>query len=229
MRRRDLQARLLALHAGDPFAHVIAAANEHRRKHGTACGLYPAGPHVMRLAATLARAAGAQRILDLGTGFGYSAAWLAATAATAHVEAVDQFEEHLSRAREFAQAAGLQHRIEFIHAEAAEYLGRTAGPYDLIHDDAWFGRQPAYFDRVVQLLKPGGVLSMPNWFLLEDALSGTRYRRWAAFAGPNWPAATLAYAEQLARDPRLHVTWTQAPPLGIAIKRSAHPDRGPQR
>src|SRR3954465_15903938 len=55
VRRRDLQARILALPGGDPFAHVIAAANDHRRKHGRDCGLYPAGPHVMRLAATLAR------------------------------------------------------------------------------------------------------------------------------------------------------------------------------
>ena len=175
----------------------------------------------MRLAATLARASGAQRVLDLGTGFGYSALWLAANAPTAQVEAVDQFEEHVSRARAFAQDAGLVGRIQFIQAEASEYLWMTDGPYDLIHDDAWFGRQPAYFDRVVELLKPGGVLSMPSWFLLEDALTGTRYRRWAAFAGPDWPANTLAYAEQLARDPRLHVTWTQAPPLGIALKRSA--------
>jgi len=73
MKVADLEARLLALHDGDPFAHVIVAANEHRRKHAPACGLYPAGPHVMRLAATLARASGAQRVLDLGTGFGYSA------------------------------------------------------------------------------------------------------------------------------------------------------------
>jgi predicted O-methyltransferase YrrM len=173
----------------------------------------------MRLALALARASGAQRILDLGTGFGYSALWLAATAPGARVEAVDQFEEHVARAREFAQAAGLVRRVQFIHAEAAEYLQRTDGPCDLIHDDAWFGRQPAYFDRLIQLLKPGGVLSMPNWFLLEDALTGTRYRRWTTFAGPDWPANTLAYAEQLARDPRLHVTWPQAPPLGIALKR----------
>jgi len=110
------------------------------------------------------------------------------------------------------------HQIQFIHGDAAEYLRSADGPYDLIHDDAWFGRQPAYFDRALELLKPGGVLSMPNWFLLKDALTGTRYRRWSAFAGPDWPAATQAYAERLARDPRLHVTWTQVPPLGIAIK-----------
>jgi len=174
----------------------------------------------MRLAATLARASGARRVLDLGTGFGYSALWLAATAPLAHVEAVDQFEEHVIRAHAFAQDAGLLGRIQFIQAEASEYLWKTDGLYDLIHDDAWFGRQPAYFERVVALLEPGGVLSMPSWFLLEDALTGTRYRRWATFAGPDWPANTLAYAEQLAHDPRLHVTWTQAPPLGIALKRS---------
>ena len=207
------------MHDGDPFAHVIAGASKHRRTHGPACGLYPAGPHVMRLASMLARASGAQRILDLGTGFGYSALWLAATGATVHVEAVDQFQEHLDYAHEFAQAGGLLPQIQFIQGDAAQYLRCTNGPYDFIHDDAWFGCQPAYFERVVEVLRPGGVLSMPNWFLLEDALTGRRYRRWSVFAGRDWPAATLAYAEQLARDPRLDITWTRTPALGIAIKR----------
>jgi hypothetical protein len=42
----------------------------------------------------------------------------------------------------------------------------------------------------IELLKPGGVLTMPSWFLLMDAIKGTR----------------------------LYVTWTVSPPLGIAIK-----------
>jgi predicted O-methyltransferase YrrM len=57
--------------------------------------------------------------------------------------------------------------------------------YDFVHDDSWFAAQPAYFDRVVELLTPGGLLTMPNWFLLTDAIAGRRHRRWARFAGPS--------------------------------------------
>jgi len=51
--RRELNEQLLELHGGDPFAHIVATAAQHRRRHSRVahCGLYPAGPHVMRLAA----------------------------------------------------------------------------------------------------------------------------------------------------------------------------------
>ncbi len=50
---------LLKLHGGDPFDHVVKAAEKHRLqhgpKHGPVCGLYPAGPGVMRLLHSLRR------------------------------------------------------------------------------------------------------------------------------------------------------------------------------
>jgi hypothetical protein len=59
---------------------------------------------------------------------------------------------------------------------------------------------------------------MPNWFLLEDAITGAPRRDWSEFAGPSWATDTLAYAEKLSRDPRLEVSWSLDPPLGIAVK-----------
>jgi protein-L-isoaspartate O-methyltransferase len=173
----------------------------------------------MGLAATFVRAAAARRILDLGTGFGYSALWLAlAGGPDARVVAIDQFEEHVVEGRRLAETAGLAGRVEFIAGDVAEVVQRLEGPYDFVHDDAWFAARPSYFERVIELLRPGGVLSMPSWFLLSDAVLGKRHKRWARFAGDRWEEATLAYARQLAADRRLHVTWTTSPPLGIAIK-----------
>ena len=220
--QKELNRRLLKLHGGDPFADVVRAAKVHRAAHGSACGLYPAGPHVMRLAATLVRGVGAKRILDLGTGFGYSALWLAeAAGAGALVEAIDQFDVHVDAARRFAEKAGLSERVRFIAGEAGDILRNLHNEYDFVHDDAWFAAQPAYFERVLELLKPGGLLTMPNWFLLTDAIAERRHRRWARFAGPAWEKATLTYARRLANDPRVHVTWTASPPLGLAVKDGA--------
>ena len=47
--------------------------------------------------------------------------------------------------------------------------------YDLIHDDAWFGRQPTYFDRAVELLDRRRT-EHAKLVLARDALTGTRYR-----------------------------------------------------
>jgi predicted O-methyltransferase YrrM len=217
--RARIADSILALHGGDPYAAVIREAEVHRESHGTACGLYPAGPHVMRLAATLVRASGSTRILDLGAGFGYSSFWLARAAGPhARLEAIDRFPEHVARARAFAAEFGLSDRIAFEAGDVAEVLARRDGPYDFIHDDAWFAATPPHYERVVALLRPGGTLSMPNWFLLEDALRGTPRRDWSEFAGPTWTTDTLAYAEKLSRDPRIEVSWSLDPPLGIAVR-----------
>ena len=97
---------------------------------------------------------------------------------------------------------------------------RDIAPQWIFHLAA-YGSYPQQtdFDRMVELLKPGGLLTMPNWFLLIDAITMRGHDTWATFAGPSWEAAILGYAEQLANDPRLHVTWTVSPPLAVGLKR----------
>ena len=106
--RKLIDEKILDLSQGDPFEEIIRAADLHRRVHGVSCGLHPAGPQVMRLVAALVRASRPKRLLDLGTGYGYSALWLASARDTgARIEAIDRFPEHISRATEFAAKSGL--------------------------------------------------------------------------------------------------------------------------
>jgi hypothetical protein len=71
---------------------------------------------------------------------------------------------------------------------------------------------------MIGVLRPGGLLTMPNWFLLVDALSGSPRNAWEDFAGPTWAADAIEYAEELAARPDLAVSWTIRPPLGVAVK-----------
>lgn len=218
-RRRRVGAELVRLTGGDPFSLVAAAAEEHRAHHLQGCGLYSAGPSVMRLAATFARAGGARRVLDLGTGFGYSALWLAdAIGPTGHVTAIDRHDEHIGEARRFAAQFGLDDRTTFVVAEVDDALRDLDQPFDLVHDDAWFAQEPSYLDAMLGALRPGGMVTMPNWFLLEDAVTGEPRNEWAAFAGPEWAAATRRYAARLLADDALHVTFVVSPPLGVVVK-----------
>lgn len=173
----------------------------------------------MRFAATMVRASRAKRMLDLGAGIGYSTLWLASAGGDgAFVQAIDRFAEHVAIGQEMAAAADLAGRIAFIHGEVAETLDQLEGPYDLIHDDAWFAWEPPYFERAVELLRPGGVLTMPNWFLLEDAIIGEPRRDWKEFAGPKWSEGVMAYARRLGEHPALNVTWSVSPPIAVAVK-----------
>ena len=119
----QVEDEVLRLQGGDPFSGVLTAAEAHRSEHGEGCGLYPAGPAVMALAATIVRCTGARRIVDLGTGLGYSALWLAdAAPPDADVLAIDRFPEHVDAARRLAAGVGLDDRIRFVAAEAGDAL-----------------------------------------------------------------------------------------------------------
>jgi len=203
-----LASFLLDLHGGDPFARVRQESERHREAHGPACGVYPSDPLKARLLATLVRATAAKRILEIGGGLGYSALWLAdATGPGGRVETIDRFPEHVALARRYVEEAGLGERIQVIEGEGAGVLPALNGPYDLIHDEGWFGAEPPYFDCMLELLRPGGLLVASSWFLLEAAVTGVSDKDWSQFAGPDWKANVMAYARKLAAHPALHTSF----------------------
>ena len=224
----EVREHLFGLYGGDPFPRVYEASNTHREKHARTlsggaqeCGVYPSEAVKMRVLATLVQAVAAKRILEIGCGLGYSALWLAdAAGPDGAVETIDRFPEHAELARGFAAEFGLAERIRVLQGEGDVILNGLAGPYDLIHDDGWFGHQPSYYDRVVELLRPGGLWILSNWFLLDQAITGNTSMDWAEFAGPRWADDVKAYALALTSDPRLYVSYIMQPSwLALAYKR----------
>src|SRR3990172_7871424 len=215
-----LPSFLLDLYGGDPFADVYRSSNEHREAHGPDCDVYPSVPVKMRLLAGIVRTAGAQRILEIGCGLGYSALWLAEAAGPdGRVETIDRFPEHVALARRYVEEAALGQRVAVLQGEGADILQALAGPYDVIHDDGWFAHEPAYFDQMIDLLRPGGLLIMSNWFLLEQAVTGNLTMDWSEFAGPDWAQSVKAYAKKLVSRPALHVSFLMSPSwVALAVR-----------
>jgi predicted O-methyltransferase YrrM len=209
---------LLRLHGADPFDAVREASERHREEHE--CDVYPSDHLKMRFVANLVLAMGARRILEVGGGLGYSALWLASAAPQdGIVETIDRFQEHAALGERYAAELGYSGRVQYLIGEAAELLPELAGPYDLVHDDGWFARKPAYYDRMVELLRPGGLLVMSNWFLLDQALRGETTMDWAEFAGPTWAGDVQDYARTLIADERLRVSFIMAPAYaGLACR-----------
>jgi predicted O-methyltransferase YrrM len=171
----------------------------------------------MQLVAALARVANVARALDLGSGLGYSTLWIA-SAISSHgsVIGIDDDAEHTGRAARIAAEAGYGGRITYLTGRVADILPSLDGPFDMIHDDAWFAKTPDHLDAMIALLRPGGLLTMANWFLLVDALSGQTRTDWASFAGPDWADDTLEYARLLANRADLSMVWVTRPPIGFA-------------
>ena len=125
----------------------------------------------------------------------------------------------MAEATELANRLGYGQRVSYLAGYAADVLPELEGPFDMIHDDAWFAKTPDHLDAMIGLLRPGGLLTMVNWFLLVDALSGRPRNDWATFAGPTWAEDTKQYAELLAGHGDLDVIWVTRPPIAFATKR----------
>ena len=129
---------------------------------------------------------------------------------------IDDDSEHTTRASQIASNLGYANRVSYMTGSVREVLPSLEGPFDMIHDDAWFAKKPDHLEAMPKLLRPGGLLTMANWFLLIDAISGEPRNDWASLAGPDWAADTVEYARLLATRDDLHVTWVTVPPIGFA-------------
>jgi predicted O-methyltransferase YrrM len=224
---QPFDAYVLGLYGDDRFAEVRTASGGHRLLHAASlpggeqeCGVFPSDQLKMRVIAQLVRATGARRILEIGAGLGYSAFWMArATGPQGHIETIDRFPEHIAELNAFARRFGLADRVAAIEGEGDATLSTLSGPYDLIHDDGWFAKQPAYYDGMIDLLRPGGLLVMSNWFLLENAVTGTSDVDWSLYAGPTWADDIRSYAAVLVADTRLEVSFIPKPAMALAVRR----------
>jgi predicted O-methyltransferase YrrM len=141
----------------DPFAAVREATLKHRAKHG--CGAYPYGNGP--LLGTIAAAAGAKRILELGCALGYTSLSFANGAPKAKIDTIERDPEHVRLARENIAAAGFERRITVHEGDFAKVLPMLKEGYDVAFFDG-HTPQPALHKALHALLKTGGVLVTAN-------------------------------------------------------------------
>lgn len=183
----------------------------------------------MHLVAALAQAAGVRTAIDLGCGIGYSTLWIAsAVAPGGSVIGIDDDPVRVAIAERTAADLGFADRVRFVTGRAADVLATLDGPVDMVHDDAWFATPPDHLEAMIEILRPGGLLTMVNWFLLVDARTGALRNDWASFAGPTWAEDTERYARQLADRSDIDVTWVTTPPIAFATTRRAASSTGRQ-
>lgn len=111
----------------------------------------------------LARSIGAQRVFELGSGFGYSAWWFArAVGPQGSVSLTDGDEENIAQARDYLERAGLKHRCTFLVGDAFESLNATQGDFDVVYCDIDKGDYPEAFELAAERLRVGGLYLCDN-------------------------------------------------------------------
>lgn len=127
------------------------------------------GPAAGHLCYQIARMIRAQRIFEMGSGFGYSTAWFAQAVKENGSGVVHHvvWDEKLSReAKQHLTALGLNDLIQYHVAEAVQELHATPGPFDLIFNDIDKDAYPMSLPIVAEKLRPGGALIIDNmiWY-----------------------------------------------------------------
>lgn len=121
------------------------------------------GPLVGRFLQLMARATGARRVFEFGSGFGYSAYWfLQGMGEDGRVCLTDDEEENGKRAEDFLGRAGSASRIRIEVGDAIEIIDRQTEIYDIIFVDCEKARYPAALEKALPRLRPGGLLLADN-------------------------------------------------------------------
>jgi predicted O-methyltransferase YrrM len=169
-------------------------------------------PEQGQLLALLVRLLQARRCLEVGTFTGYSALWVAlALAADGRITACDVSEEWTAIARRYWMEAGVADKIDLRLAPALETLDDliaqgAGGQYDFAFIDADKSNYWNYYERVLTLLRPGGLIAVDNTL-------------WAGRpADPNDSEPTTAvirdFNARLSQDPRVHISML---PVGDGV------------
>ena len=116
----------------------------------------------------LVRLSGARRAIEVGVFTGYSSlAVMLAMPRDARLLALDVSEEYTAVARRHWRAAGVADRIELVIAPARDTLDARlakgeAGQYDFAFIDADKTGYLEYYERLLKLLRPGGLIVVDN-------------------------------------------------------------------
>ena len=125
-------------------------------------------PEQGQFMALLVELIGAQRVLEIGVFTGYSSTCMAlALPPDGRLMALDLSAEYTGIARRYWQLAGVADKIELRLGPALASLDRliedgAGGSFDLAFIDADKGHYAAYYERSLELLRPGGLLLIDN-------------------------------------------------------------------
>jgi len=169
------------------------------------------GPLVGRFLMLLTRLIGARRAVEIGTFTGYSSLSIAEGLAVGGQLITCDIDPHATGiARRFWDQTPWGHRIALRLGPALDTLAELEGPLDLAFIDADKTSYTAYWEAIVPMMRPGGVVLVDNvlWggSVLDPATDSAR--------------AIAALNDRVSHDERVdHVLLTLRDGLMMAVKR----------
>ncbi len=113
----------------------------------------------------------AKKILEIGMSAGYSTIWFAEAISKktgGKIITIDQDKKKIERAKRNFEDAGLSELIEIRHGDALEVIldikneSNSSESFDFVFIDADKERYIQYFDAILPMVKPGGLIGADN-------------------------------------------------------------------
>ncbi|NEO32098.1 MAG: methyltransferase domain-containing protein [Symploca sp. SIO3C6] len=176
-------------------------------------------PEQGQFMALLVQLMGAKKTLEIGVFTGYSSLAVAlALPPEGKLIACDLSQEYTAIARRYWQQAGVADKIELHLAPAVETLDKLlaqgqADSFDFAFIDADKSNYDAYYERSLQLVRPGGLIAIDN-VLWSGRVADSQVQ-------DNRTKAIRALNQKLSQDQRINLSLVPiADGLTLALKRS---------
>ena len=127
-------------------------------------GMMNVQPEDGRVLRLLAEAIGAKHIVEIGTSNGYSGIWfcLALRTTGGKLTTFEIDARRASLARKNFKRAGVDHIVTLIEGDAHKMVTKLKEPIDILHLDADKAGYIDYLDKLLPLLRPGGLILAHN-------------------------------------------------------------------
>jgi predicted O-methyltransferase YrrM len=120
------------------------------------------GPLVGRILYQFSALLKAQRVLELGSGYGYSAMWWCLGSPNAKVECTEGSAENIRKGEDFLRRAGFGDRVRFHLGDALQTVEKLDGEFDIIFMDIDKHQYPEGFRKAYPRLRKGGLFITDN-------------------------------------------------------------------
>jgi caffeoyl-CoA O-methyltransferase len=151
----------------------------------------------------LARAIGARRVLEMGSGYGYSAYWFSrAVGPGGEVHMTEGDPVNQEKALDYLGHAGLADRVHTHVGNALEIIDELSGEFDIVFCDIDKGDYPTAWGKARERIRVGGL------YLCDNVLWSGRVAEETPEddVRPGWTAAIKEHNEAIVADPRYEQT-----------------------
>ena len=146
---------------------ILAVLDRMVRSHETYLSVPELDGKALRL---LAEATGARDVIEIGTSTGYSGLWLclALQKTNGRLTTFEIDHHRAAKAHEHFREAGVEKRVTIVEGDAHKQLGNVKGPIDFAFIDADKDGYVDYLNKLLPLLKPGGLILAHNVDMVQE-------------------------------------------------------------